>query len=247
MKKFIEQLINYIEDNITKEITMEFIESKFGYSRYHLHRVFQNYTGMNIMQYVRRRKLYYALIDLHKDMRVIDVAIKYGYNSERAFSRAISAAYGDSPKKLRKMEIPTEALLDVYKLEDSRRKRYCGIGAFSYSLNVKNISVSKAFYEALGWEQFYGDETEKWVIMQNHGVVIGLFENKIEKNIMTFSPGWDQNAHNKYAYTDVRDLQKLWKSVGIEFVSEVDEETEGPGHFIIEDPDGNRIMVDQFR
>lgn len=247
MKKVIEQVINYVEDNITKDLSMDIIANEFGYSRYYLHRAFQNYTGMNIMQYVRRRKLYYALVDLHTNLRVIDVAFKYGYNSERAFSRAISAVYGKSPKNLRKTEIPSEAILDDYKLEVSSKERYYEIGVFSYSMNVKDIEISKSFYEELGFVKFYGDEKEKWVIMKNEDVVIGLFENIIDDNIITFSPGWNHNAHNKYAFTDVRDLQKLWKSFGVKFVLEVNEDTEGPGYFVIEDPDGNRILVDQHR
>lgn len=121
------------------------------------------------------------------------------------------------------------------------------IGNFSLSLNVSNIVVSKEFYEKLGFTVFHGELEQKWLIMQNGDVTIGLFEGMFEKNIMTFNPGWDDKAHDIDPFTDVRDLQKQLKDKGIEFVSEADETTEGPAHFIIMDPDGNPIMVDQHR
>lgn len=110
------------------------------------------------------------------------------------------------------------------------------IGAFSISLNVKDLKASKEFYEKIGFKVFHGLEEEKWLIMQNEDVTIGLFEGMFDKNIMTFNPGWDKNAQNEDEFTDLRDLQRQWKEKGIEFESEADESTEGPGSFIIVDP-----------
>lgn len=121
------------------------------------------------------------------------------------------------------------------------------LGAFSVSLNVKDIHASKAFYEALGFQAFGGDITQNWLIMKNEKCVIGLFQGMFEKNILTFNPGWDENAENLDAFTDVRDIQKQLKEKGINLLAEADEATEGPAHFIIEDPDGNQILFDQHR
>ncbi|MCM3118256.1 VOC family protein [Neobacillus sp. MER 74] len=121
------------------------------------------------------------------------------------------------------------------------------LGAFSVSLNVKDIHLSKSFYEKLGFQAFGGDITQNWLIMKNENCVIGLFQGMFEKNILTFNPGWNQNAENLETFTDIRDIQKKLKSEGIKFLSEADEGSVGPAHMIIEDPDGNQILLDQHR
>jgi lactoylglutathione lyase len=121
------------------------------------------------------------------------------------------------------------------------------LGAFSVSLNVKDIHVSKEFYEDLGFHVFGGEITQNWLIMKNENCIIGLFQGMFEKNILTFNPGWNENAQNLESFTDVREIQKQLKEKGITMLSEADESTEGPAHFIIEDPDGNQILVDQHR
>ncbi|MBZ0300829.1 MAG: VOC family protein [Anaerolineae bacterium] len=119
------------------------------------------------------------------------------------------------------------------------------LGAFSISLSVKDIQVSKAFYEKLGFRVFGGDAAQNWLIMKNGDHIIGLFQGMFEKNILTFNPGWDQDANTLESFTDVRDLQRGLKAQGIEFQDEADETTSGPASFVIVDPDGNPILVDQ--
>ncbi len=119
------------------------------------------------------------------------------------------------------------------------------IGAFSVSLVVKDIETSKQFYEKLGFRVFHGDQSQNWLIMKNGDAVIGLFQGMFEKNILTFNPGWNNGAQPLEEFTDVRDLQKKLKDKGIEFSSEADEATSGPASFIIVDPDGNPILIDQ--
>jgi len=119
------------------------------------------------------------------------------------------------------------------------------LGAFSISLTVKDIEVSRAFYEKFGFKAFGGDISQNWLIMKNGDHVIGLFQGMFEKNMLTFNPGWDMNAQALETFTDVRELQRKLKSQGIEFESEADEGTTGPASFIVVDPDGNPILVDQ--
>ena len=121
------------------------------------------------------------------------------------------------------------------------------IGAFSLSLDVKDIKASKEFYEKLGFKEFAGDINQKWLIMKNEDVVIGIFEGMLESNIMTFNPGWDNSAQNVDPFTDARELAKQYKKLGIEFVSEIEGSDEGPANFVIKDPDGNLILIDQHR
>jgi catechol 2,3-dioxygenase-like lactoylglutathione lyase family enzyme len=119
------------------------------------------------------------------------------------------------------------------------------LGAFSVSLAVQDIEASRDFYAKLGFEVFGGEITQNWLILKNGQAVIGLFEGMFEKNILTFNPGWDQDANPLEAYTDVRELQRQLKAQGIVFMSEADEDTTGPASFMILDPDGNPILLDQ--
>ena len=119
------------------------------------------------------------------------------------------------------------------------------LGAFSISLAVKDIEASKAFYEKLGFKVFNGDISQNWLIMKNGDTVIGLFQGMFEKNILTFNPGWDNNAQKLDSFTDVRELQRQLKAQGVELMSEADENTTGPASFIAVDPDGNPIYIDQ--
>lgn len=119
------------------------------------------------------------------------------------------------------------------------------LGVFSISLAVKDIHASKAFYEKLGFTEFGGDISQNWLILKNEETVIGLFQGMFEKNMLTFNPGWDQNAQKLAIFTDVRELQRQLKAQGVEFLNEADESTTGPTHFLLVDPDGNPILVDQ--
>jgi catechol 2,3-dioxygenase-like lactoylglutathione lyase family enzyme len=121
------------------------------------------------------------------------------------------------------------------------------LGTFSISLNVKDIQRSKAFYEKLGFSSLGGNPDQKWLIMKNGDTVIGLFQGMFEKNILTFNPGWNQNAENLDEFTDVREIQRKLKEQGITLAREADESTEGPEHIALEDPDGNQILIDQHR
>ncbi len=119
------------------------------------------------------------------------------------------------------------------------------LGAFSISLAVKDIHASKAFYEKLGFKDFGGDISQNWLILKNGETVIGLFQGLFEKNVLTFNPGWDSNAQKLGAFTDVRELQRQLKEQGVELMSEADASTAGPAYFMLTDPDGNPILVDQ--
>ena len=119
------------------------------------------------------------------------------------------------------------------------------LGAFSISLTVKDLQVSKAFYEKLGFTVFAEEASQNWLIMKNGDHAIGLFQGMFEKNTLTFNPGWDSNAGQLDTFTDVRDLQRQLKEQGVELMSEADESTSGPASFVVLDPDGNPILFDQ--
>ena len=119
------------------------------------------------------------------------------------------------------------------------------LGAFSMSLAVKDIQASLRFYEKLGFEEFGGDASQNWLIMKNGDHLIGLFQGMFEKNILTFNPGWDENAQTMPEFDDVRSIQKSLKGAGVQLDSEADESTKGPGSIMLTAPDGNPILLDQ--
>ena len=121
------------------------------------------------------------------------------------------------------------------------------LGAFSISLAVKDIEASKLFYQHLGFTVFGGNQSQNWLIMKNGGHIIGLFQGMFEKNMLTFNPGWDSDAQEIKEYTDVRHLQRTLKGLGVTMITEADETTTGPASFMIADPDGNPVLVDQHR
>jgi catechol 2,3-dioxygenase-like lactoylglutathione lyase family enzyme len=119
------------------------------------------------------------------------------------------------------------------------------LGAFSISLNVKDLNASKQFYENFGFTVFAGDFKMNYLIMKNENSLIGLFHGMFEKNILTFNPGWDESAKKLPQFDDVREIQRQLKTKHIKFEKEADEKTSGPESFIVIDPDGNAILIDQ--
>ena len=121
------------------------------------------------------------------------------------------------------------------------------LGSFSVSLAVKDIAASKAFYEKLGFTTMGGNQEQGWLILKSGSHIIGLFQGMFDKNILTFNPGWDQDAKAVDPFTDVRELQRRLKAAGLTLTAECDESTTGPAHITLSDPDGNPILIDQHR
>jgi catechol 2,3-dioxygenase-like lactoylglutathione lyase family enzyme len=119
------------------------------------------------------------------------------------------------------------------------------LGSFSVSLTVKDLAASREFYGKLGFDTVAGDESQGWLILRNESAVIGLFRGMFETNILTFNPGWGQDGEPVESFTDVRELQNRVRAAGIEIKTEADEAATGPAAFVIEDPDGNPILIDQ--
>jgi catechol 2,3-dioxygenase-like lactoylglutathione lyase family enzyme len=117
------------------------------------------------------------------------------------------------------------------------------LGAFSVSLAVRDVQASRSFYEKLGFSVFMGDAAQGWLIMRSGGATIGLFQGMLERNLLTFNPGWDGDARPLGAFTDIRELQRRFKADGVPFQREAD--GTGPASFVVVDPDGNQVLFDQ--
>lgn len=121
------------------------------------------------------------------------------------------------------------------------------LGAFSISLSVKDLQKSKEFYEKLGFTTMAGATEQNYLIMKNGSTLIGLFQAMFDGNMLTFNPGWNENAQNLESFDDVREIQKRLKESGVVLDKEADENTSGPEHIYLKDPDGNMILIDQHR
>uniref|UniRef100_A0A7S2JUL9 VOC domain-containing protein n=1 Tax=Leptocylindrus danicus TaxID=163516 RepID=A0A7S2JUL9_9STRA len=119
------------------------------------------------------------------------------------------------------------------------------LGAFSISLSVKDLQASKQFYETLGFTVFAGEMERNYLIMKNGNALVGLFQGMFEKNILTFNPGWDENANKLEDFADVREIQKHLKDHGVKLEREADDSTSGPASVVLIDPDGNPVLLDQ--
>lgn len=119
------------------------------------------------------------------------------------------------------------------------------LGNFSVSLAVKDIAVSREFYEKLGFQVIGGDQTKNWLILQNETCTIGLFQEMFTKNLMTFNPGWDRSGNTLPEFDDVRDIQRMLLERGLELMTTADDSTTGPASLMLLDPDGNQILIDQ--
>ncbi len=119
------------------------------------------------------------------------------------------------------------------------------LGVFSVSLNVADLKESKLFYEKLGFKVFAGDMKYNYLIMKNEQTIIGLFQDMFDKNVLTFNPGWDENTNTLEEFTDVRELQRQLKDKGLKLETEIDEQSAERASFMLFDPDGNPILIDQ--
>ena len=119
------------------------------------------------------------------------------------------------------------------------------LGNFSISLAVKDIHASREFYEKLGFRAVTGNAAENWLILQNETSTIGLFQGMLEKNTLTYNPGWDRSCSTLPDYDDVRDIQRTLKDRGVALTMTADESTTGPASLMLLDPDGNPILIDQ--
>jgi catechol 2,3-dioxygenase-like lactoylglutathione lyase family enzyme len=124
-------------------------------------------------------------------------------------------------------------------------KKSMEFGNFSVSLAVTDIKASLAFYQKLDFKQVAGNLEQNWVVLQNGNARIGLFQGMFDKNILTFNPGWTKDKETLTDFQDVRELQRTLKSRGLTMAPEANETTTGPAYFMLSDPDGNKLLIDQ--
>jgi AraC family transcriptional regulator len=113
----IQNSLDYIENHLQSDLTVEALAKIAGFSPYHYYRVFSAYVGLPVMEYVRRRRLAYAASELGSSRRIIDIALDYGFDTHNGFAKAFRKVYGCSPEKYRVYVAgPTPARVDLHRL-----------------------------------------------------------------------------------------------------------------------------------
>ena len=101
-REAIEKTLTWIEDNITEEFTLLDLANQAGYSPFHFSRLFRFVFGTTIKKYIADQRLYRAALDIRDTQeRIIDIAVKYGFSSQEALTRALKSAYGYTPYAFR--------------------------------------------------------------------------------------------------------------------------------------------------
>lgn len=112
MKLEIQTAINWIDGKLEDEISLQEISDYIGYSRFHTSRNFKKFTGSTLQAYITLRRLSSAAKDLRdKNVRIIDIAFKYNYQSQEAFSRSFKEAFGITPGNYQKSKRPIPLVL----------------------------------------------------------------------------------------------------------------------------------------
>ncbi len=162
--KAIEQAVEYIEDNIKINLTPELIASRCGYSVFHFCRVFAIEKDITLMEYVKKRKLALAAIDMFNGKRIIDIAMEYGFDTHNGFSKAFKKEYGFSPTQYIKwMEgyFAKESILKIggYIMNPNIvTKPAFKVVGYGIKTNISNGSYTKDV--ASFWSNYEGENLE---------------------------------------------------------------------------------------
>lgn len=135
-KEIVKKVIDYIEQNIEKEINLDHISKSIGYSKFHLNRIFAEQTGITIHKYLQNRRLTIAAEKLVRtDKPIIQIAHEAGYDTQQSFSFAFKQVYLHSPKAYRNIGIfmPKQKRISMY--------RSCAPKYYKFITEIKEIAA----------------------------------------------------------------------------------------------------------
>jgi AraC family transcriptional regulator len=130
--KTIQKMVNVIEKQLEvsfdEEIALTSLANELGYSKFHITKRFKSFIGMTFRDYLRLRKLAFSVIELRdRNSRIIDIALKYGFSSQEAYTRAFKNSYKVTPNEYRKKKMP----LFLQTKKNTFDPYYLGIGESS--------------------------------------------------------------------------------------------------------------------
>ncbi|GAA0182267.1 AraC family transcriptional regulator [Clostridium sediminicola] len=233
--------IEYIEENLTERLAIKDIAKVAASSPYHYQRMFNMLTGISVHEYIRNRRLSMAASELvTNNSKVIDVAIKYGYESSEAFSRAFKKMHGANPTDVKKRKVNIKAFPKIviqitlkgdlpmnYRIERKPKFSFSGIARKFSTENGENFVNIPKFWSEVMQDGSFGEmmakvEDDKCIgacmpmnpdVDKNFDYVIGVFTKEKLSNYNYYEvPSTD------WAIFEVRGpigekLQNTWKRI----------------------------------
>lgn len=149
--EYLNSAVNYIEENLNGEIDYERAARTACCSTYHFQRMFGYMAGVSLSEYIRRRRMSLAAVDLqNSEEKIVDIALRYGYSSPTAFNRAFQSVHGISPSAARKQGAPVKSYPPV-----SFKLIVKGMGEMNYHI------VDKEAFRIVGISQPMRSEIEE--------------------------------------------------------------------------------------
>jgi AraC family transcriptional regulator len=165
--EYLQKTIDYIEENIKQPITIEVCADVAGFSKYHFYRLFTLFVGVPLMEYVRKRRLAYAMQEVNRGRRIIDIALDFEYSSERSFCRAFQKEFGKTPSKFRNKHyaIPQKLIL--------KKNEFINLGGLNMEYNFSDVRI---------------EELDTMYVASSY-----VISNNPEEEVITFMTKWMEN------------------------------------------------------
>lgn len=186
-QKYVQQMVDEIDVHIRRKqseaVTLSYLAQKLGYSEYYFSRKFKAVSGMQLRDYLRYRRLAFALKDVRDTKRsLLDIALDYGFSSNEAFTRAFKEAYGITPSEYRLNPIPVALRtilrpFDCYLLE----QKECGMEMSNDSVKTYFVTIpAHKFlhirnYESVGYWDFW--KKQSLIPGQDCDTICGLLDS----------------------------------------------------------------------
>lgn len=231
MENIILESLKYIEENINEPMNEAGISSHAGYSEFHFSRIFKKQMGISVMEYVKQRRLIKASDDILQGMKIIDVTVKYGYESHSGFTRAFKNEYGFSPALLRAFRFQADYLkggnymshvfMKSTDIHASKEELYhiLVIVMKENKLDCNMEKLAKAYEFACnaysGLHRYSGDE----YVTHPLNVSVLLAEMEADQDTIIAGMMCDVLARTKVT---VKDLKKVFSDAAVDIIEKAD-------------------------
>ncbi|MBP2027851.1 AraC family transcriptional regulator [Acetoanaerobium pronyense] len=215
----IQRTLDYIDDNIEEKIEAEELAKLSGFSLYYYYKIFNKYMGTSVMDYVTKRKLQYALYDLAKGDKILDIALRYGFETHAGFTKAFKKIFGYPPNFYRihaPIDYPKKIILEnilknktggmIIQPKILEREKFKIIG-YEFKTTLKDKAHSRdipAFWDKCNIE---GKEKRLYKTQNpiKHGEYGICVKNSIEEDEFSYILGIEVNNFNKM----LEDMSKI--------------------------------------